>query len=124
MTIQEALQRADRQQPNQIDLREKLRWLSQLDQMAWREVYSTHRDPDHPEFPGYNDATSQDTPLLIDGPDAEDIYKYWLWWHIDEQTGELEKYNADVVRFNSAWQTWADWYNKTHKPTTRARIKW
>lgn len=124
MTIREAIERADRQQPNSIDFREKVRWLSQLDHMAWREVIAAHRDPEPADFGGYNDGTEQETRLLIDGPDAEDVYKYWLWWHMDEQTGELEKYNADVVRFNAAYQTWADWYNRTHQPVTAARIRW
>ena len=67
-------------------------------------------------FPdGYGEA-DPDTVLLVPYPYDEDIYNYFLQSQIDKENGEMAKYNQSVVLYNNAYQTFWNWYNRTHVP--------
>ena len=113
MTINEAIETADRRRPNAYGAEVKLRWLSALDGMIWEELFRPRADGPLPPFPGYVGA-SPDTPLLIGPPYDEDVYNYFLQSRIDAENGEMARYNQSVTLFNSAFRLYQNWYNRTH----------
>lgn len=119
MTIQEAIYRVDRLKPNQYEAIQKIRWLSKLDGMIWKEVMMTHVgltwEQIREGFQGYEDA-SRDTELLVPYPYDEDIYNYYLQSQIDKENMEIAKYNQTAALFNNAYKAFCDYYNRTHRP--------
>ena len=115
MTIHEAVEMVDRLKPNQYDQEQKVKWLSKLDGMIFREVISTHADSPIEEFKGYDNAFP-DTEMLVPYPYDEDVYNYFLQMQIDKENGEMAKYNQSATLFNNAYKTFCDWYNRTHLP--------
>lgn len=115
MTIQEAVDLVDRMKPNQYEFNTKVKWLSKLDGMIFREVILTHAGHHETEFPGYDYACS-DKELLVPFPYDEDVYNYFLQMQIDKENGEMAKYNQSAALYNNAYKTFCDWYNRTHLP--------
>ena len=115
MTIHEAVEMVDRLKPNQYDQEQKVKWLSKLDGMIFREVISTHADSTVEEFKGYDNAFP-DTEMLVPYPYDEDVYNYFLQMQIDKENGEMAKYNQSATLYNNAYKTFCDWYNRTHLP--------
>ena len=115
MTINEAVELVDRMKPNQYDHETKVRWLSKLDGMIFWEVIATHEGSTLTQFDGYGEA-DPDTVLLVPYPYDEDIYNYFLQSQIDKENGEMAKYKQSVVLYNNAYQTFWNWYNRTHVP--------
>ena len=35
------------------------------------------------------------------------------------ENGETQRYNKRMTLFNSAYQGWANWYNRSHRPAAR-----
>ena len=115
MTIKEAIDLTDRMKPNQYDFATKVKWLSKLDGMIFREVILTHAGIHPPFFNGYDNA-EPDTKLIVPYPYDEDVYNYFLQAQIDKENGEMTKYNQSSALYNNAYQTYCDWYNRTHRP--------
>lgn len=120
MTIQQAIDHVDRVRPNQFEQTMKVHWLSKLDGMIFREVFQTHEGNRRHHFDGY-DCSDTDTELLVPFPYDEDVYNYFLQSQIDKENGEYKRYNQNVVMYNNAFQTFQDWYNRTHMPIPRDR---
>jgi len=119
MTIQEAIYLVDRLKPNQYEAIHKIRWLSKLDGMIWKEVMMTHVgltcEQIRQGFQGYEDA-ARDTELLVPYPYDEDVYNYYLQSQIDKENMEIAKYNQTAALFNNAYKAFCDYYNRTHRP--------
>lgn len=113
MTVQEAIDRVDKLRPNQYDTETKTRWLSNLDGMIFREVIITH---EHPHCTHFNGHSCPDDELLVKEPYAGDIYNFYLQMQIDKENAEYKRYNQSVTMYNNAYQTFQDWYNRTHRP--------
>ena len=115
MTIQEAVALVDRMKPNQYDHETKVKWLSKLDGMIFREIIATHDGSTMESFDGYDEA-NPDMTLLVPYPYDEDVYNYFLQSQIDKESGEMAKYNQSVTMYNNAFKIFQDWYNRTHLP--------
>lgn len=59
-----------------------------------------------------------DHELLVPFP-YTNVYDYWLQSQIDLNNGELGKYNNTQAMFNAAFQTFSDYYTRTHMPKQR-----
>lgn len=119
MTIAEAISIVDKLKPNQYAETFKIKWLSKLDGMIFKEVFQTHADSPIESFEGY-DESSQGTELLVPYPYDEDIYNYFLQAQIDKENGETAKYNQSITLYNNAFLTFQNWYNRTHLPLPSA----
>ena len=115
MTIQEAVALVDRMKPNQYDHETKVKWLSKLAGMIFREIIATHDGSTMESFDGYDEA-NPDMTLLVPYPYDEDVYNYFLQSQIDKENGEMAKYNQSVTMYNNAFKIFQDWYNRTHLP--------
>ena len=67
MTISEAIERADRLMPNQYDREQKVRWLSELDGQAEREVFARCEAPPEGDLTPYDPETDLEKELRIPG---------------------------------------------------------
>jgi hypothetical protein len=70
----------------------------------------------HP-FKGYTDSSLVKT-LIVEHP-YDDIYIKWLEAQIDYANGEYGKYNNSIAMFNTAYEAYAKYYNRTHMPISK-----
>ena len=116
MTVGEAISRVDRLKYNAFSLEEKQRWLGQLEAMLKSHILDTHA-------PGLSytpiDANSPAaTPLLAPEP-YDAMYVHWLEAQMDLYTGELPRYNATILLFNTQYGAFESWYNRHFAPLDR-----
>jgi hypothetical protein len=117
MTLQEAISNIDNLKPNQYTYPQKISWLSELDGKLYNEIIATHEFNEDEETIDWNPYSEQTDPSLelIVGEPYEKIYEYWLAAKIDYWNGETVRYNNDMAMYNTAYQEYANWYNKNHK---------
>lgn len=120
MTIIEAINRTEAVKANQYTQEEKIRWLSILDGIVFKEVIETHENTEGYAYSGYNDSTSLSTQLLIAEPYAQQIYPAWLAAQIDLCNDEIQRYNNNMDIFQAAYISYTAWYNRTYMPITKA----
>lgn len=78
MKIREAIETVDRLLPNQYETPDKVRWLSELDGIVYRDIICTHEHEKEPEpFTGYGEDVALETELLIPWP-YDEIYRWYL----------------------------------------------
>ena len=115
MTILEAINRVDTTKPNSYTQTEKVDWLSTLDGIIKKEIIDTHEGGENIVFEGYTPDTSLDTVLLVPAP-YDEVYLFWLESKIDYYNGETGRYNNSINMFNTAYEEFERYYNRTHMP--------
>lgn len=113
MTIKEAIETTDTLKPNAFQVKRKTEWLSELDGRIKKEILDTHENA--PVFGGYDELTDSTTSLLAPEP-YSDVYIKYLIAQMDFYLAEFARYNNDMVMFNTAYDEFARWYHRTHKP--------
>ena len=116
MKAMDIIDRVDLMEPNDYSPEQKLRWLNTLDGKIYREVIQTHEDV-WTLFP--DSYVSGEEELLVGEPYGEDLYYYYLQAMVAAENGETQRYNKRMTLFNSAWQGWVNWYNRSHMPHKR-----
>lgn len=120
MTIIEAINRLDALKHNTYTQSDKVEWLSRLDSMVKKHIIDTHEGGSDVVFSGYGDTTDVQTELLVPPPHDE-MYIRWLEAQIDYHNGEYGKYNNAIDMFNTAYNSYMNYYNRNHMPVTRGR---
>ena len=125
MKLQQAIDRVDEMRPNMMSRELKIAALSELDGVIWREIIAKHypkpgEEIRHAAMPEYDRDTDPGTMLLVRQP-YDNLYLYWLLTKVDEQNMETDKYNNDRTMFNNAYDTWSDYWTRTHMPITHNR---
>lgn len=118
MKLGEAIELVDRLRPNTYDRKDKIRWLSQLDMRVKTLVIDTHEGGDAVTFNGYNENTDLETVLLVPAP-FEEVYERWLTAQIEYYDMQEDRYNNAMDLFNTVWEAFRCWYNRTHCPKGR-----
>lgn len=114
MTINELLTEIDEIKPNAYDDSIKIRWVSVLEGKIVNDIILTHKLSEVVDFNGYT-INDMDTELLV--PDTyADVYKYYVFAMIDSSNGENNHYANDMMLFNTAWNEFANYYNRTNEP--------
>lgn len=113
MKLIEAISRIDSLKHNTYNESDKVAWLSELDSMVKVEIIDTHDGG--VTFTGYDDSTDSQTELLITAP-YDKAYLLWLEAQIDYHNGEYEKYNNAMEMFQTAYEGFKNYYNRTHMP--------
>ena len=120
MKVQDVIGTIDQLKPNDFDRGEKQGWLKQLEQMILREIIiprgGTVEDVELKDF--------HDKTQLLAPPPYDDIYALWLEAQIDRRYSEIAKYNNSITAFNAAYQTFSNWYNRTHMMPGEAVKYW
>ena len=115
MTIIEAINNLDSLKHNTYSQSDKVAWLSRLDSMVKRLIIDTHECGEDVTFTGYDDATDLETELLVPAP-YDEMYLRWMEAQIDYSNGEYNKYNNAILMFNTAFEAYKNYYNRTHMP--------
>ena len=115
MKIIEAINGIDTLNHNTYSETEKVKWLSRVDWMVKKHVIDTHEGAEDVTFTGYDDLTDLNTELLVPAPHDE-LYLRWMEAQIHYHNGEYGKYNNAVEMFNTAFEDYKKYYNRTHMP--------
>ena len=114
MKIIEAINRIDSLMHNTYTQNDKVAWLSTLDSMVKRHIIDTH-EGEEVTFTGYDDLTDLQTELLIPAP-YDEAYMRWMESQIHYNNGEYDKYNNATETFSTFFESYKNYYNRTHMP--------
>lgn len=114
MTIQQAIERANEMRNgNSASDELKVKWLSELDGSIYHDVILRHKNNKVTVKPEYS---SDDTSIeLIAESPFDVLYVYYLMAQIDLASSEINKYNASVSLYNSAYQNYKNHYRRNHQ---------
>ena len=118
MKAMDIIDRVDLMEPNDYSPEQKLHWLSTLDGQVFTEVILTHEGGKLGPMPEYTTGQEQ---LLVDRPYGEDMYYYYLQAMIAAENAENARYTKRMTQFNSAYQSFVNWYNRTHRPLSSGK---
>lgn len=126
MTIKECIDAVDNLKPNQYTLRDKVQWLSFVDETIINDVLKTHEGYDgrYDTFTGYTEE-DLDVSLIVQSP-YDRLYTAFLVMKIDHENGEIARYNNSASLYNAHLMEFKKYYNKTHMPLSldaRVNIK-
>lgn len=106
MTVTDVIQFVDRMRPNAVPVRDKLRFLSDLDERIYTMIYDYRGD--RPQAYTESDMTTN-RPLWIP-EEWRELYRWYLSAMVSVYAGNGEMYENDMVLFNDAWDRFAKWY--------------
>ena len=115
MKIIDAIIGTDSLKHNTYTQTDKVQWLSRLDWMVKKQIIDTHEGAEAVEFKGYDDSTDIETELLVPAP-YDEVYLRWMEAQIDYYNGEYGRYNNSIDMFHTAYDSYRNYYNKTHMP--------
>jgi hypothetical protein len=115
MKIIEAINGIDSLNHNTYTEQDKVQWLSRVDWMVKKHVIDTHEGSDDVTFTGYDSLTDHNTDLLVPAPHDE-MYLRWMEAQIHYHNGEYGKYNNAIDMFNTTYEDYKRYYNRTHMP--------
>ena len=115
MTIIEAITKVDTLKHNTFEQSEKIDWLSNLDAKVKKLIVDQHEGGEQVVFEGYDENTDLNTNLLVPAP-FDEMYLRWLEAQIDYYNDEIERYNASITLFNTAYEAFCKYYTRTHMP--------
>lgn len=116
MNIKECIDIVDNIKPNQYTIKEKVMWLSFVDETIINDVLKTHEgyDSKYDNFEGYTEDKLSTT--LIVGSPYDRLYTAYLKMKIDQENGETARYNNSAALYNTYMMEFRRYYNKTHMP--------
>ena len=121
MTINDLIVYVDSMVPNQLDYTYKRLWLNEVEGLIYREIVLTHERAEEISYTNYGSNTDQATQLIAPEPYC-DVYRFYLESKIAQANGEMNHYNNAATSFNAAWQTFQDYWNRTHMPIQQAKV--
>lgn len=116
MTIKDCIDIVDNIKPNQYTIRDKVMWLSFIEEIIINDVLKTHEGYDgrYDSFEGYSEDKLSVT-LIVPSP-YDRLYTAYLKMKIDQENGETARYNNSMLLYNTYMQEYRKHYNKTHMP--------
>ena len=116
MTIKDCIDIVDNLKPNQYTIKDKVMWLSFIEEIIINEVLKTHEGYDgrYDDFEGYTEDKLSVT-LIVPSP-YDRLYTAYLKMKIDEENGETARYNNSMVMYNTYMTEFRKYYNKMHMP--------
>lgn len=121
MTIDQAIELFDQQQPSDCTRAEKLRWLSEYDAMVHQDVLCAREPVPAADFAGYDESTDGATVLLVPHP-YDQVYPLLLSMHCERINGELSRYNNTAQLVNNCHLSFQHWYTRTHAAKPAAAL--
>ena len=116
MTIKDCIDIVDNIKPNQYTIKDKVMWLSFIEEIIINEVLKTHEGYDgrYDLFEGYTEDKLSVT-LIVPSP-YDRLYTAYLKMKIDQENGEIARYNNSMVLYDTYMLEFRKHYNKTHMP--------
>ena len=121
MTIKECIDIVDNLKPNQYTIKDKVSWLTFIEEIIINDVLKTHEGYDgrYDDFSGYSEEKLS-VPLIVPSP-YDRLYTEYLKMMIDKENGETTRYNNSAASFNTYMSEYRKHYNKTHMPLNSAK---
>ena len=121
MTLQDAINITNEMKPNMMSIMLKLKFLTEIEQLIHDEIVLRHEHPAEQDAkPVYTEDSDMLTELMVPDPYSM-VYVYWLMTKLDMQNQEDARYNIDRAYFENAYDTFSDYYTRTHMPVQRTR---
>lgn len=116
MTIKDCIDIVDNIKPNQYTMKDKVMWLSFVEEIIINDVLKTHEGYDgrYDNFEGYSE-DKLSVSLIVPSP-YDRLYTEYLKMMIDKENGETARYNNSMVSYNTYMMEYRKYYNKTHMP--------
>ena len=114
MKVKEAIMCADTLMPNQYEYEQKVRWLSELEGQAKREIFDLYKDSPADGFTGYKEGVHDDQTLLIPPP-YDGVYIDWLQAQFSYFNAEFTRHGNAQLRFNNSYLTFQAYWIRTHE---------
>jgi len=109
VTLNNAIEQAQRLHPDAIPDSVKCRWLSELDGKIMRETM--HRN----DFKPYKFPEDGDKKLVVEEP-YDNIYELYLIAMSDFFSGEMANYSSSAILFQEAYSEFKKNYIRSHMP--------
>lgn len=93
-------------------------WVNEIEGQAVDEVINQAEGYNIP-FKPYDYSRDAERELQIPNR-FQDVYINYLTAKIDFGNQETERYNNDVAMYNSAYEAYAAWFRREHRPKKRA----
>lgn len=114
MTVGELIERIIMLRGRQYDEDIMVGWLNEIEGQVVDDVVNRAEGYDMVFKPL---SYAQDTERQLTIPERfQDVYINYMLSKIDYHNQETERYNNDVVMHNSAYDAYAAWFRRTHKP--------
>ena len=114
MTVGELIERIIMLRGRQYDEDIMVGWLNEIEGQEVDDVVNRAEGYDMVFKPL---SYAQDTERQLTIPERfQDAYINYMLSKIDYHNQETERYNNDVVMYNSAYDAYAAWFRRTHKP--------
>lgn len=114
MTVGELIERIIMLRGRQYDEDIMVGWLNEIEGQVVDDVVNRAEGYDMVFKPL---SYAQDTEKQLTIPERfQDVYINYMLSKIDYHNQETERYNNDVVMYNSAYDAYAAWFRRTHKP--------
>ena len=119
MKILEAINKIDSLKHNVYSQHDKVVWLSELDWDVKRNIIDGHEGDEEVAFTGYDDLTDLQTELLMPAP-YDKAYLLYLEAQINYYNGEYDKYNNAILMYQTSYDSYVNYYRRTHMPKSTA----
>ncbi len=119
MTLINAIEEFDTHRSNNLSLKSKIRFISELDSKINSEFLEIRGGE---PFFGYDLATSQETKLKAPLEYSE-IYSLYLNMKLDLINGEITRYNNSAMTFNRLFREMGNFINRKVKVTKNNKLK-
>lgn len=121
MTVNEAIDRVNSLKDNAFDDEIIKSFIEECDKRIYREVIDTHENseaikPYEERYP-----LQGDDELLADDAYTQ-FYVFYAICQIDAFNGEYDRYNNNMILFNTHLSDFKAYYNRTHMPIGTKRI--
>lgn len=118
MTVGELVERIIMLRGRQYDENIIVGWLNEIEGQVVDEVINRAEGYDTEFKPLLYD---KDAEKKLSIPDRfQDVYINYLLSKIDYHNQETERYNNDVIMYNSAYDAYAAWFRRSYMPKSRA----
>ena len=112
MTVNEAIQTADRMVKNHYSAEEKVRWLSAVDTLLQRELVERYQGGT--ERKTEYTLSDMDTELIAQCP-YDEMYVFYLLVKIHYFNGEIDLYSNVAEEYNNKLNEFRKWYARNHR---------
>lgn len=120
MKIRECIDEFDRLNPNQYEEETKVKWLSNLDQRIFYDIFMTHELTEEEMntttllvFQPYS-SNNMMKELLVPAP-YDELYNAYLQMKVDEADKETSRYNNSLTLYNAYYEGFEGYWNRTHR---------
>jgi hypothetical protein len=127
MTIDQAIARIDRLQPNDVDPLVKIDWLQSVDKYVHHNVIAVREGGDKAVEPVYVNVSEGDFPAvsgtttLLVPPPWDECYVFYLQAQIFYEQREIKKYGSAMQLYNQTMSEFTAHYFHDHRQLSNVR---